>query len=124
MISQLFLRSGVFFALVGMSLGIYMAATHDHTMAPVHAHINLVGWVAMFLAGLFYAVRPDCDRRLSKLHFTLSLTGLLILAPGLAGVMLGQAWGEPAAAAGSILTLGSVLVFAFIVFTAPARRAA
>jgi len=124
MISQWFLRFGVFFAVAGMSLGIYMGITHDHTLAPVHAHVNLVGWVTMFLAGLYYQARPECDRRLSKVHFTCSLVGLLILAPGLAGVMLGYPWGEPAAAAGSIITLASMLVFAVIVLTAPARRAA
>jgi cbb3-type cytochrome oxidase subunit 1 len=124
MISQWFLRFGVLFGLSGMGLGIYMAASHDHTLAPVHAHINLVGWVTMFLAGLFYAVRPDCERRLSKVHFTCSLLGLLILAPGLAGVMLGYSWGEPAAAAGSVLTLSAMVVFAFIVFTAPSRHLA
>jgi hypothetical protein len=41
----------------------------------------------------------------------------------LTGVMLGYPWGEPAAAAGSILTLASMLIFAFIVLTAPTRRA-
>jgi len=125
MISTWFLRFGVFFALVGMCLGIYMAASHDHTLAPVHAHINLVGWVTMFLAGLFYTVRPDCQRLLAKIHLALAGIGLLILAPGLTGVMLGDlAWGEPLAAIGSLVTLAAMLIFAFIVFTAPARATA
>jgi hypothetical protein len=37
MISQWFLRFGVLFALAGMSLGIYMGITHDHTLAPGNA---------------------------------------------------------------------------------------
>lgn len=124
MISQLFLRFGVLFAIIGMSLGIYMAATHDHVLAPVHAHINLIGWVTMFLSGLFYALRPDCDGKLSKVHFALALLGLLILAPGLTGVMLGYPWGQPLAAIGSLLTLAATLTFAFIVFRAPQRQPA
>ena len=124
MISQWFLRFGVLFAITGMCLGIYMAATHDHTLAPVHAHINLVGWVTMFLSGLFYTARPDCEGKMSKVHFTLALLGLFILAPGLTGVLLGYPWGEPLAAAGSILTLAAILVFAFVVFTAPRRARA
>lgn len=122
MISQWFLRFGVLFAIVGMCLGIYMAASHDHTLAPVHAHINLIGWVTMFLAGLFYTVRPDCDGKMARVHFGLAVIGLLILAPGLTGVMLGYlSWGEPLAGIGSVLTLAGILTFAYIVFTAPSR---
>ncbi|MDB5522263.1 MAG: hypothetical protein JWM58_26 [Rhizobium sp.] len=122
MISQWFLRFGVLFAIVGMCLGIYMAASHDHTLAPVHAHINLVGWVTMFLAGLYYTVRPDSDGKLARIHLGLAVIGLLILAPGLTGVMLGYlSWGEPLAGIGSVLTLGAMLLFAYIVFTAPRR---
>ena len=121
MISTLFLRFGVFFAITGMCLGIYMAATHDHTLAPVHAHINLVGWVTMFLSGLFYAVRPDCEGKMARIHLGLAVIGLLILAPGLAGVMLGFPMGEPLAAIGSLITLAAMLVFAYVVFAAPNR---
>lgn len=122
MISKWFLRFGVLFAVIGMCLGIYMAASHDHTLAPVHAHINLVGWVTMFLSGLFYAVRPDCEGRMARIHLTLAVVGLLILAPGLTGVMFNYPWGEPLAAGGSLITLAAILAFAFVVFTAPARQ--
>jgi cbb3-type cytochrome oxidase subunit 1 len=122
MISKAFLCFGILFAIVGMCLGIYMAGSDDHTLAPLHAHINLVGWVTMFLAGLFYFVRPECQGRMAMLHLALAVIGLLILAPGLAGVLLGYLdWGRPLAAIGSILTLASMLVFGFIVITAPAR---
>jgi hypothetical protein len=125
MISKWFLRFGVLFAIAGMCLGIYMAASHDHVLAPVHAHVNLLGWVTMFLAGLFYAVRPECEGRLATLHLALAVLGLLVLAPGLTGIVLGQtALGEPLAAIGSIITLASVLVFAYVVFAAPARARA
>lgn len=121
MISQWFLRFGVLFGLGGMGLGIYMAATHDHVLAPVHAHVNLLGWVSMFLAGLFYSLRSDLDGKMARIHFALALIGLLILTPGLTGVMLGEtSWGEPVSAIGSIITLTSMVVFAFVVLTAPA----
>ena len=124
MVSQWFLRFGVLFAMVGMGLGIYMAATHDHTLSPVHAHINLVGWVTMFLSGLFYSVCPASEGKLARLHLTLAVVGLLIMAPGIAGVLLGYPWGEPAAAAGSIITLLAILIFAYIVFTSSPRARA
>lgn len=125
MISHWFLRFGVLFALVGMCMGIYMAASHDHTLAPVHAHINLVGWVTMFLAGLFYSVRPDREGMLARIHLGVAVIGLLLMAPGIAAAVLGHpAIGEPLAGIGAVLTLASILIFAFNVFAAPRRLAA
>ena len=53
-----FFVAGVLFALTGMSLGTFMGMTQDFTFAPVHAHINLVGWVTHFLFGLYYRAEP------------------------------------------------------------------
>lgn len=36
-----------------MSLWIYMGIAQDHSLTPVHAHLNLLGWVTMFLTGLY-----------------------------------------------------------------------
>ncbi len=30
--------------LTGVSLGIWMGLARDFTLAPVHAHVNLLGW--------------------------------------------------------------------------------
>ena len=35
-------------------LGIYMGMHEDFTLAPVHAHINLLGWVTLALYGLYH----------------------------------------------------------------------
>ena len=35
-----------------VTLGIVMGASGDHTLMPVHAHLNLLGWVTMALFGL------------------------------------------------------------------------
>ncbi len=32
-------------ALCGMGLGIFMGISHDFSLTPVHAHVNLLGWV-------------------------------------------------------------------------------
>jgi len=125
MIAKLFLCFGVLFAIVGMSLGLYMGANEDFTLAPVHAHINLVGWVTMFLAGLFYSVRPDCQGALARVHLGLAVIGLLIMAPGLAGLKLGYvSWGGPMTVIGSLITFAAMLVFAFIIFTLPSKARA
>ncbi len=38
-----FLRLAVLGILVGVSMGIFMAASHNYTLRPVHAHLNLLG---------------------------------------------------------------------------------
>lgn len=43
--------AAVYFA-VGVILGVLMGASGDHSLFPLHAHINLLGWVSMALIGL------------------------------------------------------------------------
>ncbi|MFD1808492.1 hypothetical protein ACFSHQ_11265 [Gemmobacter lanyuensis] len=69
-ISRSFLLIGSLYLLVGIGLGSHMGASGDHTLAPVHAHINLLGFVLMTLFGLAYRVMPAmgggcCPRRIS-----------------------------------------------------------
>lgn len=122
-LSDRFLRLAVVFALIGMALGYWMGASRDFAASPVHAHINLLGWVSMTLYGLFYRLLPLAALgRLPQAHFWTALIGLLIFMPALAAELLG---GPPWAAAASIgliagptLTLLSMVVFAVIVFRA------
>lgn len=123
MASTWFLRAGVIFGLIGMVLGIFMGATHDFALAPVHAHVNLIGWVSMFLAGLFYTARPRTDGRLARWHFGIAVLGLILLAPGIAGSIRGASWAEPVVGAGSVLTILSLAMFAVVVFRATAADA-
>lgn len=68
--SNWFLRISVLYIVVGVGLGIYMGASGDHSMHPLHAHLNLLGWVAMTLFGLFYrAVPAAAETTLAKAHF-------------------------------------------------------
>jgi peptidoglycan/LPS O-acetylase OafA/YrhL len=117
-IAKSFMRFAVIFGVIGMVMGIGMGASHDFSLAPTHAHINLVGWVTMFLAGLFYRTHPESEKPLGRLHLLLAVLGLFILATGIAGIAYNQSWGEPMAIGGSLLTLAAMLVFAFAVFRA------
>ncbi|MDC7676182.1 hypothetical protein [Asticcacaulis machinosus] len=116
MIASWFLRSAIVFGLIGMSLGIFMAASHDHTLSPVHAHINLIGWVGLFLAGMFYKTHPSAVGKLATVHFFVAIIGLIIIAPGIAGAILALPWGAPVAGIGSIITLIAFILFAIGVF--------
>jgi hypothetical protein len=118
------LVSAVAYALIGMGLGIVMAASHDHTLSTVHAHLNLLGWVSMALYGLYYHAAPaTAASRLSRIHVALATLAIWMLIPGIALVRLG--YGEALAIAGSLATILAMALFAFIVATAkPARAAA
>ena len=49
---------GILCLLGGESLGLWMAAHQDFTLAPAHAHTNLVGWVTLSLYGLAHRSYP------------------------------------------------------------------
>jgi hypothetical protein len=58
MISSLLLRVSTVLLLCGLVIGIVMGMREDFTLAPAHAHLNLTGFVLMFLVGLYYRIVP------------------------------------------------------------------
>ena len=121
-VSDRFLQLGVLFALVGMGLGVWMGKTGDFTLSPVHAHINLLGWVSMLLYGLVYRVVPHAaEGMLPAIHFWLSVLSLLAMIPTLALYLLGHTSMAAPLGAASIALWLSMLLFAVIVFKATWR---
>jgi hypothetical protein len=77
MLSHRLLRIAVVYWVLGVCWGIYMGATESFTDIPVHAHLNLLGWVSLGLCGLIYAKAPHLERTLlAKAHFWLHNLGL------------------------------------------------
>lgn len=75
--SRRLLRIAVVYWVLGVSWGIVMGATENFTDVPVHAHLNLLGWVSLGLCGLIYAKAPHLERSfLAKAHFWLHNLGL------------------------------------------------
>lgn len=69
---------------LGVILGIYMGLAHDFSLAPVHAHINLLGWASLALFGLAYRAYPGLrDGRTANLHLVLSGTSGFLMPAGL-----------------------------------------
>jgi len=65
-----FLKIAVVYLLIGTSLGWYMGMHEVFTLAPVHAHLNLLGWASLALAGIIYHLYPASgETRLAKIHF-------------------------------------------------------
>jgi hypothetical protein len=119
LISSLLLRVSTVFLLCGLVLGIIMGIREDFTLVPAHAHLNLVGFVLMFLAGLYYRVVPAAGAGLlAKIQASLHIAGAIVFPIGIAQVLLG---GSAAFAIfGSLIVLAAMALFAWIVFrTAP-----
>lgn len=110
------------YALAGMSFGIHMASSGDFSLAPAHAHLNLLGWVSIALYGTFYTIVPAASAAmLAKIQVALAEIGVIILTPGIALALLGK--GEAVAATGSIIVLLSMLLFLVVVVRATGRDA-
>ena len=58
-VSAAFFVLGGLLLLSGMLLGEYMGAHNNFVLAPLHAHINLLGWVTLALYGTFYTLTKD-----------------------------------------------------------------
>ncbi len=117
MIGSLMMRTSVVVLLVGMVAGIAMGITQDFTLAPAHAHFNLVGGVLLFLFGLYYRLVPAAGTSaLAKWQGWLHIVGAILFPAGVALVLLK---GESLVAApiiGSLIVTAAVALFAVIVF--------
>ena len=63
-----------------MTLSAWMGAKEDFTMIPVHAHLNLLGWVTLAIMGLFYALpSAGAAARLAWANVILSAGGVVVM---------------------------------------------
>lgn len=117
MISAMF-RLSALLGLVGMGLGIAMGIRQDFALAPAHAHLNLLGFVALFLAALYYRAVPEAGSSwLAKVQGALAMTGAVLFPVGIACVTLGDHERFlPVVVAGSLVVFVAMALFAFIVF--------
>lgn len=116
-VGAIWLKLAVLYLIVGVGLGIMMGASEDFTMRPVHAHVNLLGWATMALAGLIYSVYPLAGTsRLGKAHFWLNNVSLPVMAISLAFVVAGERSLIPVLAISEIVAAIGILVFAANIF--------
>jgi hypothetical protein len=86
-----FLLLATVLLVVGVLIGIFMAASHNYQLAPVHAHVNLVGWASLALYGLVYRAYPMLQARaLAKWHFASASVAAVLMGPGIALAVLYQ----------------------------------
>src|SRR5215475_9149424 len=86
-VSLWFFAVAPIYVLIGMGTGIYMGAANNFTLAPAHAHLNLIGWVTMALYGTFYALARDASPKLAWTTFWLNNVAISVMFPSLGMVL-------------------------------------
>lgn len=115
--STMSFRVAVLLAIAGMVWGIMMAMAKDHAAMPAHAHLNLLGFVALFMFGVFYRLNPALERSPAAIiQVSAWIAGVVGMAFGLGLLTAGHELGEVVAAISSIVLLASILVFGWLVF--------
>lgn len=115
--AQAFFKSAIAFLIVGLCAGIYMAASHDHTIAGAHAHLNLIGFVVSAVYGTFYGLSPaKADGLLPRIVWGLHTLGIAVMFPALALLLMGNVALEPVVAISSMAVFAAALLFAWTVF--------
>lgn len=111
--SVTFLRIAVVYLVLGALLGLGMGITERFTLAPVHAHLLLLGWASLALAGIVYHLHPAAAQtRLARLHFWLHNAGLPVFMVGLAMLLSGTAGATPVVALAATVVLAGLVLFA------------
>ncbi|MEH7484346.1 cytochrome-c oxidase [Neobacillus drentensis] len=107
------IKISVVYFVIGVCMGMYMSMTENFDFTPVHAHINLLGWLTMAVAGLIYVGFPGAaETTLAKVHFWLHNISLPIMMIGLAFLVTGTESAAPAVATGGTLMVLGIIVFA------------
>ena len=110
--STLSFQVAVLFVLIGMAWGIQMAISQNHAAMPAHAHLNLLGWVSLFLMGIYYRLHPALDgARSAFVQVWTWILGTVVLTAGVGMLHSGVESGEPLAAVGSFIALFGMLLF-------------
>ncbi|MCC5809747.1 MAG: TonB-dependent receptor [Ectothiorhodospiraceae bacterium] len=96
------------YALLGVILGIYMAASKNHGQLVTHAHLLLLGFVTSFIYGVSYRLwLPNARKLLATLQFFIHHAGTVVLVMGLF-LLYGRL--APEALLGPVLGVASVVV--------------
>ncbi|MEJ0060694.1 MAG: hypothetical protein WDM79_14455 [Terricaulis sp.] len=106
----IFIIAGLLCLLCGEGLGIWMGVHENFTLAPAHAHLNLVGWVTLSLYGLIHRTYPGLKTsRLAPVQCVLAVIGAVLLPAGIAYGLLHQVF--IGAIVGSFIVITATLLF-------------
>lgn len=112
------IKIGMIYLLIGMSLGVYMGASKDFVLHPVHAHINLLGWTLLALSGLLFHAFPQLEQSpLAKVYFWLYNISVPVAMITLFMELRGNTAVDPILGISSVLITVSMACFAWLLFT-------
>lgn len=108
------LRIAALYMVTGLVTGLVMGMSGNFALSSVHAHVLLLGWVTMALAGFVYIWFRNCrESRLAVVHFWGHNLGLPVMMASLGLNVYGSKSAETLIAASSSLVLVSLAVFTF-----------
>lgn len=122
-VAPAFLKLAVLYFVIGVLLGNYMGARSDFSLMPVHAHVNLLGWVSLALAGIVYSLYPRSGAsRLAVWHFWLANLSLPVMMIALALFLRATPGAGPVLGIASATMGVGVILFGINVFRNVAPR--
>ena len=115
------IRAGAIFGLIGAYIGTHMAGAGSYAWRPIHAHILLVGWLSLFVYGLFYKMYKIKSPKLVVFHGWTALLGAIGLPAGMylqfmQPFNINEAFALVFYIVGGSLLLLSFAVFVFVTF--------
>lgn len=117
MIASVMMCASAVLLLIGMLAGVVMGMHQDFTLAPAHAHLNLVGGVLLFMFGLYYRLVPAAGRlAMARIQGSLLIAGAVLFPAGIALVTLKGHDYVAAPIVGSLIVVVATALFVIIVF--------
>jgi cbb3-type cytochrome oxidase subunit 1 len=111
--AQRCIQIAVVYLVVGAVLGFIMGISTNFSLAPVHAHLLLAGWLSLAMAGVIYRLYPAAAQTLlARAHFWLHNAGLPIFMVALGLALTGNEQVVPVIATGASLLLLGLVLFA------------
>jgi hypothetical protein len=111
---------------LGMGLGIFMAASHNHAQHVTHAHILLVGFVVSLIYAVIHKLwLGEKPSRLAKLQFIVHQVGAVTMFGGLFllfGNIVPETQLDTVLATASIAVFSAALLMIFMVYKANAVK--
>ena len=86
----IFITTALLCLFVGEGVGIYMGISQNFTLAPAHAHLNLLGWVTLAAFGLMHRAYTGLAKsRLAMAQCAMAVFFNIAMPAGLAIMLLG-----------------------------------
>jgi hypothetical protein len=116
------LRLAGVYLIAGMAMGIFIGISQQFVLAPVHAHVNLLGWATLSLAGIVFALWPHTAQTwLARVFFVIYNVSLPITMISLTVKFMGSNIELPLVLGSLGVFIGAVL-FVVNLFLSPLRE--